>query len=68
MEIFYGLGYRVRERDYTTYAENFYIGGPVYYAKYTNTRLVFPISEHVQQAFPTLQIGILFGFNVKYPR
>ncbi len=63
VELFWGAGYRVRERNFTTYSAKDEIGQTVYY--YKNVLNPFPVHEHLEQTYLTFQFGILFGFNVR---
>ncbi|MFI5151468.1 MAG: hypothetical protein ACHQRM_17205 [Bacteroidia bacterium] len=65
IEVFYGVGYRVRERNVTTYSESYDNRQPIRYYKNDPRFGTFPVSEHLEQTYLTLQLGILIGFNVR---
>jgi hypothetical protein len=61
MEFYYGLGMHIRERNITTYAISV-AGGAIPPGVFVPT---YPYSAHLEQQFPTLELGFLWGFNIK---
>jgi hypothetical protein len=61
LEFYYGLGLHVRERNITTYSislDGSAVPSGIFVPSY-------PYSTHLEQEFPTLEIGFVWGFNIK---
>ena len=65
IEVFYGLGYRVRERNFTTYYATDDFGYRVPLQFFPNYFGYTPVHKHLEQKYVTFQFGVLIGFKAR---